>query len=249
MSSSMLGSGIRHIPASILNVKIYCLLPLPSPPSNLVEWLRRRKNIASPSLKPLLWLRAPVGQESLISEECNSKAQVCCFLGFRNRDIRGTSNDYVLGELKGMMPKGRKELYTLELSGCISTTKTIGSSYSYLSLTLISYSALHSKCSFTVTVCSSEAPSHTSLSNLLVPNTNSPQSFKSSDSAIYGVMLKTQTVKCSSLKKWERGLFVFKAMFCRFYSRVAQIVMSLRGQWAAAQVAENLCTGGAACGT
>lgn len=48
------------------------LLPLSFPPSNLVQQLRR-KNISSSSLKPLLWLRAPLGQEPLISEECKQQ--------------------------------------------------------------------------------------------------------------------------------------------------------------------------------
>lgn len=61
ISSSMLDSGTKHIPASILNVIIYGLLPLPSPPSNLVEQLKRKKHISSLSLKCLPWLRAPVG--------------------------------------------------------------------------------------------------------------------------------------------------------------------------------------------
>jgi len=98
-----------------------------------------------------------------------------------------------------------------------------------LSLTLISYSALGSKCSFMDTVCSSEVLSP-SLTLQPTGSQHSPQSFKSSDSAIYGVMLKTQIVKHSSLKKEDGGLLVFKSMFCRFYSKVAQIVMSLRGQ-------------------
>lgn len=72
-----------------------------------------------------------------------AKAQVCCFLGFRNRDIRGISNDYILGELKGVMPKGRKELYTLELSGCISAIQRTRSSYSYLCSPLLLFPTLH----------------------------------------------------------------------------------------------------------
>lgn len=156
-------------------------------------------------------------------KNANSKAQVCCFLGFRNREIRGISNDYILGELKEMMPKGRKERYTLELSGCTSTVQTIGSSYSYLCSPLPFLFCI-TKCSFMDAACSSEALSHSSTSNLLVPNTNSPQSFKSSDSAIYGVILKTQTVKCSSLKK-ERGEFLFsKPCFAAF---TAELLKSL----------------------
>lgn len=81
-----------------------------------------------------------------------------------------------------------------------------------LSLTLISYTSLHSKHSFTDTVCGSEALPHPSPSNPLDSNTHSPQSFISSSSAVYGVMLKTQNSGMFQLEK-KKKVFCFLFFF------------------------------------
>lgn len=77
---------------------------------------------------------------------------------------------------------------------------------SVLSLTPISYPAIHSKCIFRDMVCRSEVLSHPSPPDLLVP-TKSPQYFKTSESDIGGVRMKNQTVKCFSLTKGEAFFF------------------------------------------
>lgn len=83
-----------------------------------------------------------------------------------------------------------------------------------LSLTLISYTSLHSKHSFTDTVCGSEALPHPSPSNPLDSNTHSPQSFISSSSAVYGVMLKTQNSGMFQLEKKKKSVLFFVFLCC-----------------------------------
>lgn len=181
-----------------------------------------------------------------------AKAQVCCFLGFRNRDIRGISNDYILGELKGMMPKGRKELHTLELSGCISAIQMIGSSHSYLCSPLLLFPTLHyiqSAVSQTLHAAVKLCPSphlpacwfptqtlHDPLNLLLHLYMGPCWNFNS---------------EMSQFKKRGGGTSCFQSHILLLYSRVGLIVMSLRGQWAASQVAEVLFAleGTFACGT
>lgn len=137
------------------------------------------------------------------------------------------------------MPKGRKELHALKPSGSISTIQTTGSLCFYLCSPLLLFLTLRYTQS---TVCGSEALPHPSPSNLLDSNTHSPQSFISSSSAVYGVMLKTQNSGTFQLEKKKKSVvffvFVFfspEDTFCCFYSGVVQTAVSLKGQQAAAQ--------------
>lgn len=120
--------------------------------------------------------------------------------------MRGIANDCILGELKGIMPKGRKELHALKPSGSISTIQTTGSLCFYLCSPLLLFLTLRYIQS---TVCGSEALPHPSPSNLLDSNTHSPQSFISSSSAVYGVMLKTQNSGMFQLEKKKVLFFCF----------------------------------------
>lgn len=139
-----------------------------------------------------------------------------------------------------MMPKERKELYTLELSGCISTIQTIGSSYSYLCSPLLLFPTLHyiqSPVSRTlyaaVKLCPIPHP----------PTYWFPTQTGHNPLNVLNQLFMGSCWKLSEMFQFYKrggGTFCFQSHVCHFYGRVAQIVMSLRGQWDAAQVAENL---------